>query len=136
MAFSITEVDKTEVFEDGGRKIIISGTFESGVSYNVYIGDHRDSTDAICYSGIPDQGNEIYPELNSTLIAYTPLLLPSGEFPYSVTVINTSTSETQTLIDILYVRLKQYFNRVYKYRSMLNPKYKSGPKAIDLEEPV
>lgn len=121
------------VFEDGGYVIYIPGSYEDGASYSIHIGDYRNALDPVCYSGIPEQGSSIYPQLNGVLYAYTPLLQITGVNPYSVTVINESTLSVQTLIDVLFVRKKQFYNKVYRIRKVLPPRYKTGPRSI-LEE--
>lgn len=133
MTFSLTEINQSEVFDSGGWELVINGVFEPKNRYNVFIGDYKNNNDAICYSGIFDQGNIIYPELNNVLYAYTPLLNISGENPYSVTVLNVDTLESRTLLDCLYVRKRQYHSKVYEYKRNLIPNYKLGPINITEE---
>jgi hypothetical protein len=132
MTFSLESVDKLEIFNNGGYELIISGVFEQDSSYNVFIGDFKNDSDAICYSGVPEQGNIIYPELDNTLYVYTPLLNITGSNPYSITVINISTLETRTLLNCLYVRNKQFNSKTYSYKKNLFNNYELGP--IDVTE--
>jgi hypothetical protein len=127
MTFSLESINRSEIFNNGGYEIIISGIFEQGYSYNIFIGDYKNDSDAICYSGIPEQGNTIYPELNNTLYVYTPLLNITGSDPYSITVINVVTLESKTLLNCLYVRNKQFNSKVYSYKKNLFNKYEVGP---------
>jgi len=130
---TINEESTVEVFEDGGYLIAIPGYFEDGHKYNVHIGDYRNSNDAICYSAIPEQGATLYPQLNGTLYTYTPLLLTTDSSPFSLTVIDEDTLETSTLIDSVFVRKKQYHNKVYRIRKLLPPTYKTGARMIEEE---
>ena len=133
MTFSINFVDKSEIFNDGGYELIISGVFEQGASYNVFIGDFLNGGDAKCYSGIPEQGNIIHPELNNTLYAYTPLLNITNNNPYSITVMNVDTLETRIILNCIYVRRKQFYSKVYAYRNNLFSNYELGPMDITEE---
>lgn len=130
---TVNEASSVEVFSDGGYELRIAGEFESDHTYRVYIGDYRSESDPVCYSSIPKQGSSIKPQLNGVLYAYTPLLAPSGSYPYSITVVDELTLDTQTLTDILYARLRQFYNRVYRLRKALSPKYKTGARAITEE---
>jgi hypothetical protein len=134
MTFSLEAINKSEIFCNGGYELIISGIFEHNFSYNVFIGDYKNDNDAICYSGIPEQGNIIYPELNNTLYVYTPLLNITGNYPYSVTVMNTSTLESRTLLNCLYVRNKQFNSKVFNYKKNLFSNYELGPMDITEEK--
>jgi len=136
MAFVLDSINKERVSEDGGHELLVSGTFEAGHTYYVYIGDFKTSSDAICYSGVSDQGNVIIPEVNNTLYAYTPLLTTTGTTPYSVTVIDVSTAESHTLTDSIYIDKKQFLSKIYLYRKMLSPKYIYGPNNIKEEVPT
>ena len=133
MTFSINSIDKSEISNDGGYELIISGVFDQGSSYNVFIGDFLNADDAKCYSGIPEQGNIIYPELDNTLYAYTPLLNITDSSPYSITVVNIDTLETRILLNCLYVRNKQFCSKVYTYRNNLFSNYELGPMNITEE---
>lgn len=133
MSFSVISINVSEVFNNGGWELIITGVFEQGHSYKVYIGDYKTSADAVCYSGVLDQGNIIYPELNNTLYSYTPLLNVTDSNPYSVTIIDIGTLESHTLVDCLYVRNKQYNSKVYFYKKCLIPNYKLGSFEVSEE---
>jgi hypothetical protein len=133
MTFSINSVDKLEIFNDGGHELIISGVFENGASYKVLIGDFLNDDDAECYSGIPEQGNIIYPELDNTLYVYTPLLNIADSSPYSITVINVDTLETRSILNCLYISNKQFYSKVYTYRNNLFSNYELGPMNITEE---
>lgn len=135
MSFSLDSINIDSIFDSGGHEIVISGSFEEAHTYYVYIGDYKSSSDSLCYSGISDQGNVIVPEVNNTLYAYSPLLNSTGSTPYSVTVIDTSTLESHTLVDVLYVYKKQYLSKIYNYRKMLEPNYLYGPYDIREEIP-
>ena len=137
MPFSIDSIDISSVFMDGGRRIAISGSFELGNPYKVFIGDYKNDLDAVCYSGICEQGNIIYPELNNILIAYTPLLIPTGAInPYSITVINNNTLESHVLLDCILVYNKQFYTKVYEIRKLLLPGYLTGPINIENEDMI
>lgn len=130
MAFSVTEISIDKVFNSGGYEIIVTGVFEDGgSSYSVTIG-----SDGVCYSGIPGQGNVVYPENGVSLYAYTPMLEPTVSTPYSVTVINLSTLESHTLSNVLTVVPKQYLNKIYSFRRMLSPDYLYGAGHIKEEK--
>ena len=135
-ATGVNGSNTAELFEDGGMELVIAGTFEKDRPYKVYIGDHKDTTDAICYSGVPGQGNSIYSEINNKLYVYTPMLVSTGSTPYSLTVLDTVTLATQVLPDCVYVRKKQFFNKVYSLRKILPPIYKTGARIIKEENPT
>jgi hypothetical protein len=135
MSFSINSIIPNILFCDGGHKITVYGNFEENGNYNIFIGDHKNTTDSICYSGIPGQRNLIYPELNNSLIGYTPLLNITGVvYPYSVTVVNSDSLEAHVLIDCLYIYNRQFYTKVYEIRKNLLPCYLTGPINIDNED--
>lgn len=135
MGFSINSITPNSLFCDGGHKITVYGNFEVNASYNIFIGDYKNAGDAVCYGGIPEQGNLIYPELNNSLVGYTPLLNATGvTYPYSVTVINSVSLEAHVLIDCLYIYNRQFYTKVYEIRKNLLPCYLTGPINIDNED--
>lgn len=130
MAFSITAISRDKVSNNGGYELAVTGVYEKGASYSVTIG-----LDGICYSGIPDQGYVIYPENNTKLYAYTPLLdITGGGSLFSVSVVNLTTLESHSLLNVLTVLPKQYLSKVYSYRQMLAPDYLYGTSHIKEEE--
>lgn len=129
MAFSITSINIDTVFNNGGYELVVTGVFEDGGTYSVTIG-----ADGVCYSGIPGQGNTIYPETGISLYAYTPMLEPTSGTAYSVTVINLSTLESHTLSNVLTVLPKQYLSKIYSFRRMLAPDYLYGAGHIKEEK--
>lgn len=131
MSFSLTAADPLILAEDGGREIQIQGSFELKNPYKVYIGTIGSSADPICHSGKVDQGNNIYPWTAVILRCYTPVISPGG--PYTITVINTETTEEHQLVHELTITERQFWASVYDLRKVLPIFYRTGPRKIDLE---
>jgi len=132
MAFSISSVNRERVPENGGHEIQISGAFEIGKSYGVYIGNAESSADYACYSGIPERGNSVVPWSANLLRCYTPRL-PAGQL-LSVTVVDLESLETHALSDVVTVDYRGFHSKVFSLRSVVPPLYAPGPRAIG-EEP-
>jgi len=131
MAFSLTSADPQTIPEDGGREIVIEGTFELENPYKVHIGSNGSSVDPACYSGKPGQGSIIYPWTSGALRCYSPVLAPGG--PYTVTVVNQDTAEEHQLVAEVIVVERQFWTSVYDLRKILPKFYKTGPRNIGLE---
>jgi len=135
MAFSLTSISPQKVFCDGGRLLTVTGVFELRHRYRVHVGNSETTSDPICYSGIPGQGNVVYPTNATTLVARTPLLVPSVT-PYSVLVVDLDTAVVHSLLNVLTALNKQFYSLVYGYRKVMHGDYKVGPRNIELEAPV
>jgi len=141
MAFSLTSISPDTVLSDGGREIIITGVFEEGHSYKVFMGDLGTVGDPGCCSGIPGQGYLIYPSppvlggAFTRLVVYSPKVNPSVT-PYTITVIDYNTLEAHTLSAVITACKNQYFTTVYSMKRLFPPHYKTGSRSIELEDPT
>ena len=134
MSFSLTDVNRERVPENGGHELQVLGAFEVGKGYLVFVGDTGSANDYPCYSGKPDQGNIIYPWTSGILRCYTPLLPPG--LTLKVTVKDATSPETHTLDDVLTVDYQFYHSTVFGIRKVLPPFYKTGPRDIELIVPL
>ena len=141
MAFTLTSVSPAEISADGGTEIEVTGAFERGHSYYIYIGDTATVYDPVCHSGVAGQGALVY-QANGTALAaptilraYTPQMVPSAA-DYTVLVIDANTIESHTLVSSITAMPKNYFTTVYGMRNVQPPHYKTGPKKIEFETPT
>jgi len=128
MAFFVTAIDPAIFPEDGGHEIRVSGSFEDGHRYQVYIGELGSTSDLACYSGKPGQGNVIYPWTTGILRCYSPVLAPDRTV--SVTVQDLDTAEEHTLVDAGTTVFRHYKSLVFTLRKVLPIFYKTGPRDI------
>lgn len=141
MAFSITSVSPTEILSDGGHKIEVTGLYEAGHRYQVNMGDLGSNADPVCYSGIPGQAEVVFPRKSTSggaldlLTVYSPRVNPSPA-PYSIYVLDLDTLEAHVLSSVVTTTKHQFFTNVYAVRSVQPPKYKVGPRSINLEQPT
>lgn len=133
MAFSLTTVDRSYLPEDGGYKLVISGSFEFGHNYRVHIGTTESTSDPTCYTGIAGQGVIIVADNTIQLICYSPIV--PVETTLSVFVIDVDTSEDHTLSGVLESTHRQFAAKVFAYRKVLPLFYRTGPRQL-LEEPI
>jgi hypothetical protein len=135
MTISLDTISPTDVSEDGGYLLRVIGDFGDhlGELFQVHIGPNGDSSDDPCPSGIPGQGQEVYP-LNATeLRCYTPCLDPGT---YDVFVRRTDDSTSDVLVGVIQYHKKGFETSVYDLRRVVPPYYFVGPKSIEVEEPV
>lgn len=138
MAFTLSTASPNNLLCDGGHEITITGLFEEGHYYKVYLGDLGTIDDPPCYSGIPGQGYLISPKKSiaggifDTLTVYNPKMLPSVT-PYKITVIDYGTLEVHVLSNVITVHKKQFFTTVYNVKRLQPPHYYVGARTIELE---
>jgi hypothetical protein len=130
-----TSISPTRVKLDGGYQLRVFGTFELGHTYHVHIGTTGTTADALCYSGVPGQGNTLIPWTSGILRAVTPELVFS-ETAYSVLVRDVTTNATKVLSNILTVSKKDFQAAVYALRKVQPPRLRTGPRRIEEEDPV
>ena len=136
MAVTLTSVSPDTVEATGGRLLVLTGTFEVGVVHNVHIGPSGDATDEKAYSGTPGQGTDIYPVSTTTMVVYTPALSSGG--PYDIYVVQPDETGTpnDTLAGSITAAVPHYKSSVFAMRSVLPPNYRTGPRSMDVLEPV
>lgn len=141
MTFSITSISPSEILSDGGHKIEVTGLFEPSHRYRVHVGNLGSDADPVCHSGIPGQSSIVFPRKSTAggsldlITVYSPMLNPSVS-PYAVFVLDPDSLEAHSLLGVLTVAKRQFFTTVYAVRKVLPPKYKTGPRRIDLERPT
>lgn len=134
MAMGISAISPAVVLENGGHKIEVTGTFNLGHEYMIYLGTKSGIFDHACYSGVPGQGNVIRPYTTTALVAYTPrLYLGSGQH---VTVRDLTVPEIETLAAALTVCYEWFSSAVFSIRKLLPNFYKTGPRDIDQVAPI
>lgn len=131
MAFSLSAVSSSTIFESGGYEIQVQGSFDLEHRYKIHIGSNGSSVDPACQSGRVEQGTIIFPWTESILRAYSPVIAPGG--PYTVTVVDQDTAEEHQLVDAVSVAKRQFVMSVYDLRKVLPRFYKTGPRKIDAE---
>lgn len=131
MAFSVDSVSPATIPENGGYliEVICTGIVFTN-QFQVYIGLTGTTADAICYSGVPDQGSIIYPFTSTIIRAYTPILDPTGG-PYDLLVEDVTLTEEQVLAASVSVLPREFNSVVFGLRRILPVFYKSGPRGID-----
>jgi hypothetical protein len=134
MALTVTAISPAAVPENGGFLVQISGTFVLDHAHRVFIGEKNTILDHACLSAVPEQGITIYPYSTTLIKAYTPLLLPGG--PYNVTVRDMVTMELAHWVLALTVTYQQLYSTVFRLRQPFPPFYRTGPRQIDLVEPI
>lgn len=138
MVFGLTAASPATVFENGGYLIEIQGTtFDPSHGFNVHIGPLGSASDPICYSGVPEQGNTIYPWTVAKLRVYTPLLdLAPVSLKHDIYVIDTDTAENHTLAFEMEVTNRDFKSGTFAIRKVLPPHWRTGPRDIDLVPPT
>lgn len=139
MALTITSISPTKVLGSGGVKFSVFGDFSEllGFGFRVYVGPNGDNSDAPCYSGIPGQGNIIYPVSVEELRGYLPMLEPTDPTDYNVYVeLVSDTLENDLLTEVLEVLPAQFYSRVFELRSVFPPFYRMGPRNMSALEPL
>lgn len=134
MAFTLTSVNVPTVLENGGHPIELTGVFELGNPYVVYIGQSASILDHPCHSGNTDQGNSVYPYDATTIKCYTPRLFPN--IAYAITVQDTLSLQTKTIYDVITAIYRQYYSTVFSIRKLYPHFYKTGHRRIDNVPPV
>lgn len=134
MAFSLIGVNITKIPENGGHEIQVEGVFEEGEFYEVYIGNLKTDQDSKCHSGKVNQGNNIYLWKEDILRCYSGLLTPAVTL--SVSVQNMTTSQFESLTDVLVTTYQQFQSTVFGLRKVLPVFYKTGPRDIESVLPV
>ena len=141
MTFSIASVTPDSILSDGGRELRVTGVFEAGHEYRVYMGDLGTSGDPPCYSGVSSQGYSVKPRSSvaggslDLLVVFSARTNPNVT-AYSIVAIDEDTLEAHLLSGVITAVKKQFFTSVYSTKSMYHPKYKTGPRNIESEEPT
>jgi hypothetical protein len=141
MSFTISSVSPDTIASDGGHEITVTGAFEAGHRYEVYMGDLGTIDDPICYSGKPGQAGIVYPKASTlggslnTLIVYSPRVNPDTT-AYSIVVMDYDTMEAHLLTEVITAVPRHYFTSVYAMRRTWSPDFKTGPRIIDNEKPT
>lgn len=135
MGFTLTNIIPNVIFNSGGHELVINGVFNGGC-FQVYIGDKKDTSDLLCYSGKPGQGTLIYPIANTKLKVYSPRIISSGNCPFSIYVVNTVNGQARILSNVLTVVETQFYTSVYALRKVYPPHYKTGSRNISLEKRI
>lgn len=129
MAHTVTAIDRTEVLEHGGYELNITGTFERGHTYRVYIGPTGTVTDEQAHSGVAGQKTVIIPYSLVQLRVYTPRVAPG--VIHDVLVEDIATLGTDVVAASLTGRARDYGSKVFKIRKLYPPFYRSGPRSIE-----
>lgn len=135
MALTVTALSPLFIAYDGGHRLELTGTFALGHRHRVYIGLTGTTADAACYSGVAGEGVDCYPQSATKLVAYSPCLdTASGQH---VLIRDVDTAETVLLSAALTVMLASYYLSTFAMRSVLPPRWKTGPRSLDrLPPPV
>jgi len=138
MTLPIDSIVPEKVSGEGGVRIELVGTFAGYLDapFRVHVGPNGDMSDPECLSGVPGQGNTLYPISGTRLRCYLPVLDPTYGAPYHVFVRILSNPETELLSDILEVLPPQYYSKVFELRAVLPPYYYKGPINMGLLEPT
>lgn len=134
MAVVVTSVDRATVFADGGYLIVLTGTFPLDTKLRVYIGTAGNTTDPQCVSGKAGQGKDVYALTTTTLRAYTPVMPAGG--PYKIFVVAPDLGENGTLNAAITAVAPDFKSSVFSMRSVMPPRYATGPRTIDAVEPI
>lgn len=141
MSFTLISVTPDTIFSDGGRMLTVMGIFEKGHRYKAYLGDTGTVIDPECYSGIPGQGNLVYPKTSilggiyDKLVVYSPKV-KYNMTSYSLTVLDYDTLEAQFLDSVVTTVKNQFWTSVYTTRRLYPPDLFVGPKDISKEKPT
>ena len=129
MAHTVSAIDISEVLEHGGYEINITGVYELGHTYRIYIGPTGTTADLQAHSGVAGQSTIIIPDTLTNLRAYTPRIAPG--VAHDVLVEDVATLGTDILAGVLTGRGKDHGSTVFAMRKLLPPFYKTGPRSID-----
>lgn len=136
MALSLSSFSPANLSGAGGVLVEISGTFVIGHRYRAQIGDTMLPIDPKFYSGVPGQGDVLYPFTAGILRAYSPYLRPSegAGAPYSVVVTDLETAEQDVLIEAVNVYPRLLCDQTYAIRRVLPLHYLTGARDTWLEK--
>lgn len=129
MTLSLTSVAPNVLFYDGGYQFIVTGVFPLGEPLSLYIGNTDTNADAVCYSGIPGNGNFCYALNANLLVAYSPILAANLN-RYDLLVVSPSTSESQVFTSAFTVRHPQFYSSVFEFRAVFPPTWYTGPRRL------
>ena len=115
MAVSISNISPVAIERRGGTKLTVTGTFPVTGSFEVRLVS-TGGVETACYSGVPGQGNVVFPKSGTTLECYNPSLV---EGLYDVKVVELPAVDDDTLAAALTltpehfhqnnIRIKSYF---------------------------
>lgn len=136
MALSLSSVSPAALSLAGGVLVEIHGTFVLNHRYRARIGDTALPADPKFYSGIPGQGDILYPFTPEIIRAYSPYLRPSAGAgaPYSVVVSDLETLEEDILIEAVNVYPRLICDQTYSIRRVLPLHYLTGARDTWLEK--
>jgi hypothetical protein len=126
-AFTFTSCDTQYLTPEGGTRIQLFGTWPLNTSILAYIGSGGSTADLLCYSAVPQQGFVLYALNTTTVVAFSPLLVPT------LTAANLFIScggSTQLASSAFIVTPNEYFSSVYSLRALLPPTWAVGPRSI------
>ncbi|MGI4813374.1 MAG: hypothetical protein ACRYGG_08575 [Janthinobacterium lividum] len=121
MAFTLTSIAPATVCYLGGDSLTLTGTFATGVAYNVRVGSES------CISGIAGQGTHIYSYDGATLTAFVPKLGEQTSFDVSM---HGSNGDIGTLPKALKTISQFYLSEVFSLRGILPSNYALGARAF------
>ena len=133
---TIVGISRVTADSDGGQFFEVLGDFagEFGKEYQIHVGLAGDYTDPACYSGQPGMPRILTPINDKKLRGYLPPLPAGG--PYNVYVRRVDMTRTALIPTAITVMPKMYYTGVFSVRGVLPPIYHTGPRNMDLLEPV
>lgn len=132
----ITSVAPNIVSRAGGDKVVVTGVFPQGVviAPTLTVQEHSDPL-YIPYSGISGQGSGVLSINGTTLTFFTPRVDDETALSFLLTLTATGFTSA-TLASALSLRQPFFFSQVYSMRSVMPPKFFTGPRNFENEEPV
>jgi hypothetical protein len=136
MSLTLFSFSPLIVPDAGGVLVEMRGSFVMGHRHRARIGDTLLPIDPKCYSGIPGQGDILYPLTENTLRAYSPRLRHTAGVaaPYSVLLVDLETLEQGILMNVVEVCRQSYSDATYALRKVLPLHYLTGARDISQEK--
>lgn len=121
MALALTAAAPALVDDTGGAAVTLTGTFEVGQAYRVYVG--TDATGQVCYSGVSGFGALCYPRSRTTLTLRLPTVAPGS---VTLTVQNAQDGTLATLRDAVRAEAPFLYAQVFALRQNVRPILATG----------
>lgn len=130
---TLTQITPIAASIRGGAMLRITGDLTGllGQGFRVYVGPNGDATDRPCYSGVPGQGNIVYPRSETELRCWLPDLPTTTGTGYNVFIVSTDAVYEGVLIDVLDVLPEQYHSKTWSMRRLFPPHWAVGPRTPD-----
>lgn len=127
----VLDVQPQVVSEEGGDRVVVSGSFAIGIEHLVELVDPATSTERSCWSGVPGSGSLAQSTDGATLSVVVPPFPEGGAYDLRVTRQDTAAVGVNEAV-VTVVR-RTYSTNLYAIRGHLPPPRDAGPRSPQQE---